>query len=129
QPVGGVIFHSEDKDVYSAGSDNKLHRWSIAEGKKAAEVNLGGEAYKVTPAGESFFVGSAGNNVRQFVANDQKQLREFSGAKDWVLATAYHDGSKRIAGGTFDGQVFVWNADDGSAITSFYAAPGYQPAK
>jgi WD40 repeat protein len=129
QPVRGVMFHSEDKDVYSAGSDNKLHRWSIAEGKKAAEVNLGGEAYKVTPAGESFFVGSAGNNVRQFVAKDQKQLREFSGAKDWVLATAYHEGSKRLAGGTFDGQVFVWNADDGSAITSFYAAPGYQPSK
>ena len=31
QPVRGVLFHPDGKEVYSAGSDNKLHRWSIAE--------------------------------------------------------------------------------------------------
>ncbi len=38
-----------------------------------------------------------------------------------------HLGTKRVAGGTFDGQVFIWNADDGAVIKSFYAAPGYTP--
>jgi WD40 repeat protein len=129
QPVRGVLFHPDGKEVFSAGSDNKLHRWSIAEGKKAADVGLGGEAYKLTPAAESFFASSADNKVRQFNATDQKLARELTGAKDWVLSTAYNSAAKRLAGGAFDGQVFVWNAADGTLVTSFYAAPGFMPAK
>ena len=98
QPVRGVLFHPDGKQMYSAGSDNKLHRWSIAEGKKAADAPLGGEAYKLTPAGEMFFASSADNKVRQFNATDQKQIREFTGAKDWVLSTAY-DPVKQAPGG------------------------------
>ncbi len=125
QPVRGVLFHPGGKEVYSAGSDNKLHRWSIAEGKKAAEAGLAGEAYKLTPAGETFFASSADNKVRQFNAADQKLVREFTGAKDWVLSTAYSSAAKRVAGGAFDGQVYIWNAADGTLVTSFLAAPGY----
>jgi WD40 repeat protein len=128
QPVRGVLFHPEEKEVYSAGSDNKLHRWALADGKKAAEAPLGGEAYKLTPAGEAFLASSADKKIRQFTAKDQKQTRELAGAKDWVLSTAVHAGTKRLAGGTFDGQVYVWNAEDGKLVTSFYAAPGYQSA-
>src|SRR4029077_2565953 len=106
-----------------------LHRWSISEGKKAADASLGGEAYKLTGAGETFLASSADNKVRQFNAADQKQVREFTGAKDWVLSTAYHAGTKRLAGGAFNGQVFVWNAEDGKVVTSFFAAPGYVAAK
>jgi WD40 repeat protein len=129
QAVRGVLFHPEGSEVYSAGSDNEVHRWSMSEGKKAAETSVGGEANKLTPAGETFLVGSADNKVRQFSAKEHKQVREFSGAKDWALATAYHEGTKRVAGGTFDGRVFVWNAEDGAVLTSFCAAPGYEAGK
>ena len=44
-----------------------------------------------------------------------------------MLSAALHAGTKRIAGGTFDGQVFVWNAEDGKVVTSLYAAPGFTP--
>ena len=60
---------------------------------------------KLTPAGETFFASSADNKVRQFNAADQKQLREFTGAKDSILPTAYDATNKRLAGGAFDGQV------------------------
>jgi hypothetical protein len=30
-----------------------------------------------------------------------------------------------VAAGTFDGQVFVWNADDGAVIKNWTAAPGF----
>src|SRR5262245_7859866 len=129
QPARGVLFHPEGKEVYSSGSDNKLHRWNIAEGKKAADVGLAGEAYKLTAAGERFLASSADNKVRQFNFTDQKPVREFTGAKDWVLSTAYHSGTKRLAGGAFDGNVFVWNAEDGSLVTSFLAAPGFVAPK
>jgi WD40 repeat protein len=129
QPVRGVLFHPEGKEMYSAGSDNKLHRWSIADGKKGSEAGLAGEGYKLTPAGELFFASSADNKVRQYNFTEQKPVREFTGAKDWVLSTAYHAATKRVAGGAFDGRVTVWNAEDGSVVTSFVAAPGYVPQK
>jgi WD40 repeat protein len=128
QPVRGVLFHPDGKEVYSAGSDSKLHRWTIAEGKKSAETGLGGEAYKLTAAGEQLLTASADHKARQWNAKEHKQVRELAGPKDWLLATAFHAGTKRIAGGTFDGQVFVWNADDGAVVVSFTAAPGYQTA-
>ena len=125
--VRGVLFHPEGKEVYSSGSDNKVHRWTVSEAKKSSEVGFGGEVYKLPLVGEFFFTSSAENKVRQFNAKDQKQIREYPGAKDWVLAAAYHDGTKRIAGGTFDGQVIVWNAEDGKQVLAFTAAPGFTP--
>jgi mono/diheme cytochrome c family protein len=125
--VRGVLFHPEGKEVYSSGSDNKVHRWAISDAKKSAEVAFGGEVYKLAGASEFFFTSSAESKVRQFNAKDQKQIREYPGAKDWVLAAAYHDGTKRVAAGTFDGQVIVWNAEDGKEVLAFTAAPGFTP--
>jgi WD40 repeat protein len=127
QPVRGVLFHPDGAEVYSSGSDNKVHRWKIADAAKTKESGLGGEVYKLTLSGEQFLTASADNKVRQFKAKEQDQIRELAGPKDWVLSTAMHAATKRIAGGTFDGHVFVWNADDGALVTSFTAAPGYVP--
>jgi WD40 repeat protein len=126
--VRGVMFHPDGAEVYSSGSDNKVQRWKIADAARTAEVGFGGEVYKFSPGGEFFLTSSADQKVRQFNAKDQKQIREYPGAKDWVLAAAYHAGTKRIAGGTFDGQILVWNAEDGKQVTSFVAAPGFMPA-
>src|SRR4029078_3789744 len=59
QPVRGVLFHADGKERYSADSDKKLDRWSISEGKRGADSPLGGEGYKLTAPGESFFAPSA----------------------------------------------------------------------
>jgi WD40 repeat protein len=122
--VRGVLFHPDGAEVYSAGSDNKIHRWKIADAAKTSEVGFGGELYKLAPAGEFFFTSSAEQKVRQFKAKEQQQVREFAGAKDWVLSAAFHAGSKRVAAGAFDGEVKVWNLDDGNVVASFIAAPG-----
>ena len=127
QPVRGVMFHPDGAEVYSSGSDNKVQRWKIADAAKTSEIAFGGEVYKLQSAGEFFLTASAENKVRQFKAKEQAAVREFAGPKDWVLSAAMHAGTKRVAGGTFDGQVFVWNLDDGAVIKSWFAAPGYTP--
>jgi WD40 repeat protein len=129
QAVRGVLFHPDGAEVYSAGSDNKVHRWKLADAAKSGETGAGGEVYKLAPGAEFFFAPAADNKVRQFKAKEHQQVREFQGAKDWVLSTAFHAGTKRLAGGTFDGQVFVWNAEDGAVVTSFLAAPGFTAPK
>jgi len=127
QPVRGVMFHPDGAQVYSSGSDNKVQRWQIADGKRTSEFGLGGEAYQLIPAGEFFLTTSAEKKVRQYKAKEQQQVREFPAVSDWTLSAAFHPETKRVAAGTFDGQVFVWNAEDGSQIAAFYAAPGFSP--
>lgn len=127
--VRGVLFHPDGAEVYSAGSDNKIHRWKIVDAAKTSEVGFGGELYKLASGGEFFFTSSAEQKVRQFKAKEQQQVREFAGAKDWILSAAFHAGTKRVAGGSFDGEVKVWNLDDGNVVTSFLAAPGFAPPK
>ena len=33
----------------------------------------------------------------------------------------------RVAAGSFSGELRVWNAEDGAAVATFIAAPGYTP--
>ena len=41
-----------------------------------------------------------------------------------MLSTAVHAGTKRLAGGTFDGQVYVWNAEgERTKILSLFMGP------
>lgn len=127
QPVRGVMFHPDGAEVFSSGSDNKVHRWKVEGAAKSAEVALSGEAYKLAQGGDFFFTASAEKKVRQFGAKDQKPVREYAGANDWVLASAFHAATKRVAAGAFDGQVLVWNAEDGKQVSAFMAAPGLVP--
>ena len=129
QPVKGVAFHPDGAEVFSSGADNKVHRWKVEDGAKAADVaSFGAEVYKLTTGGTFMFTASADHSVRQYELASHKEVRQYAGHQDWALSTAFHDGTKRIAAGGFDGKVLVWNAEDGAQITTFTAAPGYPPA-
>ncbi|MCO6459488.1 MAG: hypothetical protein J5I93_29600 [Pirellulaceae bacterium] len=124
QPVRGVAFHPEGKEVYSSGADNKLHRWQIADGKKTADVGFGGEVFKLVRGGDFLLASSADKTVRQFDAKSHQQVRSYSGHTDWALSVAWHAGSQRLASGGFNGEVRIWNVQDGSQVVGFTAAPG-----
>ena len=129
QPVNGVAFHPEGKEVFSSGADKKIHRWKIADGKKSADVGFGGEVHKLSRDGTFLFATSNDKTVRQFEAATHKQVRQYAGHTDWAIAATFHAGTKRIASGGINGEVHVWNADDGKLVTSFKAAPGYETEK
>ena len=127
QPVKGVAFHPDGNEVFSSGNDNKIHRWKIADAKKSADIGFGGEVFKLPTGGEFLFATSADKTVRQFEAKSHKQIRSLTGHKDWALSVAYHGVTKRLASGGFDGEIRVWNTEDGKPVTTFLAAPGFQP--
>ena len=130
KPVQGVAFHPDGKEVYTSAADNKVHQWKIADGKKSADVaSCGGEVFKLSTSGAFMFAPSADKSIRQFELKTRKQVRQYSSHNDWVLATAYHEGTKRLATGSFDGEVRVWNTEDGKSVATILAAPGYQPKK
>ncbi|ADB17906.1 WD-40 repeat protein [Pirellula staleyi DSM 6068] len=127
-PVRGVLFHPDGSEVFSSAADNKVQRWKIADANRTGERGAGGEVYKLVASGDSFVAPSADKKVRRYITAELKDVREYQGASDAVLAAAWHEPSKRVVGGCFDGRVFVWNADDGQIVTQFDAAPGYAPS-
>jgi WD40 repeat protein len=131
ESVFGVAFAADGKTVYSSGADKKIHQWNVADAKKAGDAGgFGNEVYELVLAGDRLFACSADKTVRLFDAGKRSQTRQFAGHADWVYALAYHAGSKRLASGGYDGEVRIWNAEDGASLVTFKAAPGFaQPAK
>jgi WD40 repeat protein/mono/diheme cytochrome c family protein len=128
QPVKGVAFHPGGTEVYSSGADNKVVQWKIEDGKKSGDVvGFGGEAYKLTTGEDFLFAVSADKSARQFQIADRKHVRDYRGHAEWVLCCAYHAPTKRLATGAFDGEVRIWNAEDGAQVTQLIAAPGFTP--
>jgi WD40 repeat protein len=125
ETVYGVTFNADGKRVLSSGADRKIHQWNPDDAKKEAEIGgFGSEVYRLKLADGQIFACSADKTARQFAADNRSQVRAFNGHADWVYCLAYHPASKRLATGSYDGEVIVWKTEDGSVITRFKAAPG-----
>ena len=126
EQVFGVAFNADSSQVLTAGRDKKVHVWKPADAAKIAEIaGFGQEVYDIVVAGGQIFCSSADKTARQFEAAERKPVRNYEGHTDWVYSLAYNDASKRLATGSFDGEVRVWNTADGALIAAFKAAPGY----
>lgn len=126
QPVFGVAFLADGKQIASSGRDAKIRVWNVADAKQAREIGgFGNEVFKivVTPEG-NVLSGSADKQVRLNNLANGQVVRTFSGHQEWVYAVASHSETKRIASGGHDGEVRIWNAEDGKELLKFIAAPG-----
>jgi len=128
QPVFAAVFNADGTQVYSGGADNKIHIWNPADGKKIAEIGgFGGDVFKIVFDDGKIFSCSADKLARLHGAEKRDQQRVFTGHADWIYALAYHGPTKRLATGGYDGEVRIWNAEDGAVVAHFFAAPGYSP--
>ena len=130
QTVYGVAFSPDGKQVLTAGGDRKVHIWNPADSKKLAEIGgYGNDVYRVYVVGQHVFSCSGDKTAKQNTVGNWAQVRQFAPHADWVYTVAVNPTAKRVATGTFTGEVHVWNLDDGKQVTMFTAAPGYVPAK
>ncbi len=127
QPVFGVGF-LPDGSVATSGRDNRIRVWAAADAKQVREIGFGGEVFRIrtTPEGMSF-AGSADKLARQHNLTNGQQVKQFGPHNDWVYAVTYHAGTKKVASGSHDGEVRIWNGEDGKELIKFIAAPGYKP--
>lgn len=122
-PVRGVAFRPDGKELFSAGSDNKLLRWQESDAKKTSDVAIyGEEGGKLLIAGESLYTCAGDGIVREIKLADSKLVRDYRIASP-VLSVSCHPASKRLAAGTFHGDVRIWNLEDGKEVITFAAAP------
>ena len=124
EPVYAAAFSPDSAQVYSAGRDRKIHQWQAADAKALAQIGgFGLDVFSVLVQAGQIFSCSADKTARQHGLEQRNEVRVFSGHTDWVYALAYHDGTKRLATGSYDGEVRVWNVADGALIVAFKAAP------
>jgi len=126
--VYAVALAADGKSVYSAGADKRIHVWTAATGKQAALVTgFGGEVFAMALAGGRLLSGSSDRIAREHRVADLSLVKSYAGHKDYIYALSFNEPTKRLATGSFDGEVRIWNVDDGQGVTTFYAAPGYSP--
>ena len=125
QPIFGVGFLPDGLSVATGGRDNRIRVWTIVEAKQVREIALSGEVFRIStqPDGTAFS-GSADKFARQHNLTNGAQVKQFGPHDDWVYAASFHTPSKRVASGSHDGQVRIWNYDDGKELLKFIAAPG-----
>lgn len=128
EPVFGAAFSPDGAAVFTAGGNRMVHVWNPADGNKIAEIGgYGGEVYKLVIRQGFVFSCSADKTARQNQVADRAQVRSFEGHADYVFSLDYNEPTKRLATGSFDGEVRVWNVDDGATVVTFKAAPGLAP--
>jgi hypothetical protein len=124
--VYGVSFSPDGAQVLTAGRDNRMRAWNPADAKQIRELaGFGSEVYRVQISSDGrIFSCSADKTAREHKVADGAAVRTFSGHNDWVYSVTFNPATKKLATGSWDGEVRVWNAEDAKGLITFVAAPG-----
>lgn len=124
QPVFAVAFAEDGKRVISGGRGKTPHLWQVEEAKKLGDFPaLEGDILALRAVGKRLFMAGADASIREFDIESRKLTRELKGHSDWVYALAYEAGSKRMASGSYNGEIRIWDLEKGELLKSFTAAP------
>lgn len=123
-----VAFSPDGKLALTGGGDNRIRVWSPDnEGKQEREIaGFGGAVFRIKAAadGSKFAVCSMDKSVRVIDAKSWSIAKTLEGHSDWVYAVAISPDGKSLASGGWDGEVRVWNIEQGKTTSQFPAAPG-----
>ena len=113
-------------EVFSAGKDKSAHVWSQSDTKKKRELSGQGDLLRAVVVEGSVFAGGASGKVLRVPVEKMSVTRTYEGLSDWIYAIAYDPASKRVAAGSYDGTVAVWDAESGALLAQFPGVPAAQ---
>ena len=130
EPVYTAAFLADGTAVVSGGGDKRLRVWNSADAKEVRAIGgFGGDVFRVQILPGDIVVSASGDRmVHLNKAADGAEIRKLAGHNDWVYTLSANAGRKLIASGSYDGEVRLWNSEDGTMTTSFIAIPKGQLA-
>ncbi len=130
EPVYTAAFLADGTTVVSGGGDKRLRVWNSADAKELRAIGgFGGDVFRVQILPGDIILSASGDRVvHENKAADGAEIRKFAGHNDWVYTLSASVGKKMIASGSYDGEIRLWNSEDGKLTTSFIAIPKVQQA-
>lgn len=142
--VYDIAFNADGSQAISCGGDNRIRVWHPTDQgyedkemkkKKRQHIHeisgFNGELFHLKFHDGRVFACSSDQTVRQHDAAKRNQIQQYTGHGAWVFALDYNPATKRLATGSLDGEVRIWNAEEKDAakalVATFIAAPGYKP--
>ncbi len=126
--VYSVGFSTDGAQVVTSGNDKQIRVWQTTDAKQLRNMGgFGGEVFRLAFTADNLvFSCSADKTARQHKIADGAAVRTFAGHTDWVYSVAVHPGTKQVVAGCYNGEVRLWNLDDGKEVRKILAAPGYE---
>ena len=129
--VLAVDWSGDGKQLVTGGADNVLKVWDFASGEQLRTLQAAGKqvtAVRWVP-GRPLVAGASGDStVKYWNPNGNGNVvRTFTGPGDYVFGVATSKDGKVVAAGGADGNLFLWNGDDGKVIRKVEASKAEQP--
>jgi hypothetical protein len=112
-----------ENELITAGKDNAAHVWSTTDSKKKRELSGQGVLLRTLVSGNTVFTAGSTGKVLELSADKMTLNRSFEGLSDWVYSITYHPASGKIAAGSYDGMVALWDASTGKLVNKFCGVP------
>lgn len=88
--------------------------------------NFEGAAFTMAIDADHVYAAGSDRLIRAFEFSSGEQRLELTGHQDWIYALAVSGTRHRLASGSHDGEIRIWDTKRGALLRSFIAAPGYR---
>ncbi|MBY0524137.1 MAG: hypothetical protein K2R98_12100 [Gemmataceae bacterium] len=130
QSVYGVVVSPDSKVGFSVGEDGQLRRFNATgdgKGLGATAAHAKG-ALKIVMHPKQPIIATCGvDNTAKIWNTAGQATKTLTGHTDHVFSVAISPDATKVASGSYNGEVKIWNVADGKVLTAFNGSPGYTP--